>query len=59
MGADGFVVDPTQSYDIKVTCHMCGRPVWENDPPINYHHECVSSDGRLAVNVEISNYEDR
>lgn len=59
MGADGFIVDPKQGYTFEVRCHQCSRPVWENDPPINYHQECLSRDGRLAVNIEIDNYEDR
>ena len=59
MGADGFIIDPMQSYTVEVRCHMCSRPVWEGDPPINQHHDCISKDGRLAVNVEIENYEDR
>lgn len=58
MGADGFIIDPTMSYSLEVRCHQCGLPVEENDPPINYHHACIRGD-RLAVNVDIENYEAR
>ena len=59
MGADGFIVDPTEGFSFSVRCHRCGKPVIAYDPPINYHHECISQDGRLAVNVDIDNYEER
>lgn len=58
MRADGFIVDPTNCWSYEVRCHQCARPLYENDPPINQHHECLDSDGRLAVCVEIENYED-
>lgn len=59
MGADGFIVDPTAGYSFEVRCYRCSRPVVPNDPPINYHHECIGPDGRLAVSIEIENYEER
>lgn len=59
MGADGFIIDPTDGYSVEVRCRQCGRHVVPYDPPINYHHECIGPDGRLAVNVEMENYEER
>ena len=58
MGADGFIVDPEQSYYVEIRCHQCGRVVRDGDPPIERHRECVRG-GKLAVDVNIDNYEVR
>lgn len=59
MGADGFIVDPTEPVMCVLRCHTCGYSIRDGDTPITYHHECVGPDGRLAVNVDIDNYEER
>ena len=59
MGADGFIIDPTDGYSFEIRCYQCGRAVVPNDPPINNHHECLGADGRLPVIVELDNYEER
>lgn len=58
MGADGFVIDLSESIRFEVRCHQCSRVVWLDEPERG-HEDCVQPDGRLAVNYDIGNYEDR
>jgi hypothetical protein len=59
MGADGYIVDPTDGFRMEVICHACSLPLWDDDPPINVHHKCLAQDGRLPVRIEQENYEPR
>lgn len=59
MGASGFIPDPADSMSIEVRCSVCSRLILMYDPPIKYHQECIQEDGRLAVTVELDNYEER
>ncbi len=59
MGADGFIVDPDQSYDVEVRCHQCSLTVYFGEAPNRDHARCVDADGRLPVSIEINNYEER
>lgn len=62
MGCDGRIVDKSQPLRIRVTCYRCGKRMDEiamRGLFPNEHDGCIDDDTRLAVNLEISNYEPR
>jgi hypothetical protein len=54
MGADGFIINPSESVDFSIRCYSCG-----GDINAESHESCVNDDGELPVDIEISNYRDR
>lgn len=61
MSFDGFVIDIHKDIQITATCYECGKDVDLADPSLNLktHKDCLQPDGRLRVNLEFGNYEDR
>lgn len=59
MGADGFIVDPYESFSFTVRCYKCGRAILDYEPAYESHHGCRDKDGRVPVNLHIENYEER
>jgi hypothetical protein len=54
MGCDGYLSNSNKPA-VLITCHICNRPV---DGIVN-HEACKGDDGRLPVDVDISDYEAR
>lgn len=57
MGADGWIPNPEKPLGIHVYCYYCSKPV-KHGRPIEGHRECLKQ-GKLFVNIEEENYEDR